>query len=372
MRRRGHRPGEARRSVAASSRPPAPTPSRCVPSTNCRYAYSSGERDTFSIFNLRKLSKPREIDSNPKTNGDPALQLAHRRAQVELRRRRLRHPHRVRRLVDLRRQQPAQARGWSPPPVTPAASTPTSPARRATTTSSTTTPSAPTPRPFKAGRGAVVRQRQRAAGDRGGLRPDRLHARRFVPDLARQAAQPSRRVGDQAARQGGARPTSRSSRTWPCRSRRAPSAPPTGSTTTPAASSRSATTAAAPSSSTSATRRNIKSYGYAYLGASEVWDAMWVPEYDGRRRPDRREDQRRLLDRPGPGHQRATPSTCPARRSGSSRPGRPPRSGASVTWRQPAPFPPDWWRARWASRSPYAGAPGGTSPEVEVRRRPGA
>ncbi len=39
----------------------------CVPSTNCRYAYSSGERDAFSIFKIRKLSKPREIDSNPKT-----------------------------------------------------------------------------------------------------------------------------------------------------------------------------------------------------------------------------------------------------------------------------------------------------------------
>ena len=26
--------------------------------------------------------------------------------------------------------------------------------------------------------------------------------------------------------------------------------------------------------------RDIKSYGYAYMGASEVWDAMWVPKYD--------------------------------------------------------------------------------------------
>jgi hypothetical protein len=41
----------------------------CVPSTNCRYAYSSGERDTFSIFDLRRLGKPREVDSNARKKG---------------------------------------------------------------------------------------------------------------------------------------------------------------------------------------------------------------------------------------------------------------------------------------------------------------
>ena len=41
----------------------------CVPSTNCRLAYSSGERDSFSIFDLRRLGKPREIDSDPSTEG---------------------------------------------------------------------------------------------------------------------------------------------------------------------------------------------------------------------------------------------------------------------------------------------------------------
>ena len=30
--------------------------------------------------------------------------------------------------------------------------------------------------------------------------------------------------------------------------------------------------------------RHIKSYGYAHWGASEVWDAMWVPAYDARGR----------------------------------------------------------------------------------------
>ena len=41
----------------------------CVPDTGCRYAYSSGERETFSIFDLRNLEKPREVDSNPDKAG---------------------------------------------------------------------------------------------------------------------------------------------------------------------------------------------------------------------------------------------------------------------------------------------------------------
>jgi len=41
----------------------------CVPDTNCRYAYSSGESDSYSIFNLRKLNKPVELDSNAKRKG---------------------------------------------------------------------------------------------------------------------------------------------------------------------------------------------------------------------------------------------------------------------------------------------------------------
>ena len=41
----------------------------CVPSTDCRFAYSSGERDRFSIFNLSRLDRPREVDSNPDRKG---------------------------------------------------------------------------------------------------------------------------------------------------------------------------------------------------------------------------------------------------------------------------------------------------------------
>ena len=41
----------------------------CVADTDCRYAYSSGERDRFSIFDLRDPEKPREVDSNPDRDG---------------------------------------------------------------------------------------------------------------------------------------------------------------------------------------------------------------------------------------------------------------------------------------------------------------
>jgi hypothetical protein len=46
----------------------------CIRETDCRYAYSAGDSregkaDTFSIFDLRNLDKPRELDSNPRKAG---------------------------------------------------------------------------------------------------------------------------------------------------------------------------------------------------------------------------------------------------------------------------------------------------------------
>ncbi|HZJ06083.1 MAG TPA: hypothetical protein VFD59_11515 [Nocardioidaceae bacterium] len=43
----------------------------CVEQTDCRYAYSAGDSgdQTFSIFNLTNLDKPREVDSNPQRDG---------------------------------------------------------------------------------------------------------------------------------------------------------------------------------------------------------------------------------------------------------------------------------------------------------------
>ena len=43
----------------------------CVQQTNCTYAYSAGDDSTgkFSIFDLRNLDKPVEVDSDPKTPG---------------------------------------------------------------------------------------------------------------------------------------------------------------------------------------------------------------------------------------------------------------------------------------------------------------
>ena len=41
----------------------------CVEEFDCRYAYSAGGSGRFSIFDLRDLSKPREVDANPDRKG---------------------------------------------------------------------------------------------------------------------------------------------------------------------------------------------------------------------------------------------------------------------------------------------------------------
>jgi len=41
----------------------------CVRATRCTYAYSAGEGNHFSIFDLRNLRKPREVDAKPGTPG---------------------------------------------------------------------------------------------------------------------------------------------------------------------------------------------------------------------------------------------------------------------------------------------------------------
>jgi hypothetical protein len=43
----------------------------CIRETDCRYAYSAGDSKpgTFSIFDLRNLDRPREVDSNPAKRG---------------------------------------------------------------------------------------------------------------------------------------------------------------------------------------------------------------------------------------------------------------------------------------------------------------
>jgi hypothetical protein len=52
--------------VAASSSTHTVT---CVLRTNCKWAYSAGSRGTFSIFDLRDWNNPKEIDSDPNTEG---------------------------------------------------------------------------------------------------------------------------------------------------------------------------------------------------------------------------------------------------------------------------------------------------------------
>jgi len=41
----------------------------CVRATDCAYAYSAGDGNHFSIFDLRNLSRPREVDSKPDVGG---------------------------------------------------------------------------------------------------------------------------------------------------------------------------------------------------------------------------------------------------------------------------------------------------------------
>jgi hypothetical protein len=41
----------------------------CVLKTDCRWAYSAGSRGTFSIFDLRDWNNPKEVDSDPNTEG---------------------------------------------------------------------------------------------------------------------------------------------------------------------------------------------------------------------------------------------------------------------------------------------------------------
>ena len=101
--------------------------------------------------------------------------------------------------------------------------------------------------------------------------------------------------------------------------------------------------------------RRLKPYGHAFWGASEVWDAMWVPRYDASGRADRRDSNvvyaidlvRGLdvysVDVPGDGGPPA--DRCRA-----------PPTAAWPTWRPPARRPPGWCWARWRRRCSYAAA----------------
>jgi hypothetical protein len=57
---------------AIRSRVPALTSTHtvaCVEQTDCRYAYSAGDGGRFSVFDLRRLAKPVEVDGNPNKPG---------------------------------------------------------------------------------------------------------------------------------------------------------------------------------------------------------------------------------------------------------------------------------------------------------------
>ena len=168
----------------------------CVKKSDCTFAYSAGDSNgKFSIFDLRKLSKPREVDANPRKAGIQPF------------------------------SSPTAGHKWNfaaaASATTPAGTAPRSGTSAAPPTRSciTTTGAAgrgedpryagyndfihhnsfrPNPGKFRAGAQAVVAERQRAAGDRGGLRADRLRPGRLVPDLVGQA--PRRHRGTRSCR----------------------------------------------------------------------------------------------------------------------------------------------------------------------------
>ena len=265
----------------------------CVQQTNCTYAYSAGDDSTgrFSIFDLRNLDKPVEVDSDPETAGVQPFARPTAGPQVELRRRRVRHPHRLRRRLHV---------GHPPTRVRP---------RLVTTTGAAGQGRRPeVPRlerlhppqlvpPQRQGlpqrRGAVARQRQRPAGDRGGLRAARLQQGRLVPDVVGQAPRRDEER-DRAAGQGGAG-----------RPRHVPAAvgrvlllalvrlPPVGHRRCRLLRRRHPVhrrTQPAATSSPTATPRGAPRRSGTPVGAG-------LPQ---RPADDGEEDQRRLLDRPGP------------------------------------------------------------------------
>ena len=202
LHRRRHRPRQPAHPVDRAGHHHTHTVA-CVDEADCRYAYSAGDSDgNFSIFDLRNLDHPVEVDSDPAAGRRPAVLVADRRPQVELRRRRLSAP------------TPGGAAprcGTSRDPRQPrlitttgAAGEGTDPAYEGYNDFIHHNSFRPERRQVQAGRRALVRERQRAAGDRGGLRADRLQPGRVVPGLARQAARRDG-VGDRAAGQGRAR-----------------------------------------------------------------------------------------------------------------------------------------------------------------------
>jgi hypothetical protein len=110
----------------------------CLDETDCRYAYSAGDSGsgTFSIFDLRNLAKPREVDSNRDKAGVQPFRSPTAPGSAPT-------PGSTARRCGT---SPGRAtRVCSPPPGRPGAPA-TRPAGTATTTSSTTTRSGPTPR----------------------------------------------------------------------------------------------------------------------------------------------------------------------------------------------------------------------------------
>ena len=148
-RRRRHRPDRPRTSARGVKATTSTHTVTCIDETDCRYAYSAGDSGRHSSRSstcATSTTRVRWTATRRRRGVRAPASVAGGGPQVELRRGRLRHPHRLRRLVVFDVRDPRHPR------LLTATTGDAGGARtrsRATTTSSTTTPSGPTPRRFR-------------------------------------------------------------------------------------------------------------------------------------------------------------------------------------------------------------------------------
>ena len=256
----------------------------CVDERDCTTAYSAGDSGAdggFSIFDLRRLAEPREVDAERETRAGvqyfPSPTAGHKWNFDEAgfgthtgfagasmwRTTKPRDPQLVTTTGLAGRGDDPDFPGWNDFIL-----------------HNSFRPNADA---FRAGAAPSIAQRQRAAGDRGGLREPRLRDGGLLPDLVGQAAR-RHPLGHQAARQGRAG-----------RPRALPA--PVGAFCSahwfdfrPGGLVAAGFYGGGTQLLDVRDARDIKPYAHSVWGASEVWDAMWVPVYEDGRMTKRRTD----------------------------------------------------------------------------------
>ena len=301
-------PAEPASRTHAGAGPARPRGTHTVACMNssCTYAYTAGRHGpAFSIVDLSDLDEaaPGQDGLSPAGGGEPGLH-DRRRPLLERRRRGHRLAHRRRRHRGVRHPRPAQSEGAQ-------RHRRQRHARRPTTTSSTTTRSART-RSRSGQRAPSVANGNVAAGHRGGLRERRRRGRSAArPARSRPGSCPTSTARATApatprrARPGHDPPARHDQRAGRgrrrTRRRSAASARRTGSTTTRPGSSRQGYYQQGLRLIDVRNPRELKQFGFFTGGASEVWDAYWVPQRDAARRAPGTQDEHRLHGRRGRG-----------------------------------------------------------------------